>query len=102
MTRERTRVLALTRSSGRRLLHQALKPEQPGRIGREHLADVRLGVAEVEAHCDPEPEALERADVSSLVTRMMKTPVTANRVLSCLRKMFNMAEVWGLRNDSTK
>jgi integrase len=32
---------------------------------------------------------------------MKKTPVTANRVLSCLRKMFNMAEVWGFRNDST-
>lgn len=32
---------------------------------------------------------------------MKKTPVTANRVLSCLRKMFNMAEVWGFRDDST-
>jgi integrase len=27
--------------------------------------------------------------------------VTANRVLSCLRKMFNMAEVWGFRDDGT-
>jgi integrase len=42
-----------------------------------------------------------RSDVSSLITRMKKTPVTANRVLSCLRKMFNMAEVWGLRDDGT-
>ena len=42
-----------------------------------------------------------RSDVSSLITRMKKTPTTANRVLSCLRKMFNMAEVWGLRDDST-
>jgi len=32
---------------------------------------------------------------------MKKTPVTANRVLSCLRKMFNMAEVWGFRDDGT-
>jgi integrase len=32
---------------------------------------------------------------------MKKTPVTANRVLSCLRKMFNMAEVWGFRVDGT-
>ena len=32
---------------------------------------------------------------------MKKTPVTANPVLSCLRKMFNMAEVWGVRDDST-
>lgn len=42
-----------------------------------------------------------RSEVSSLITRMKKTPVAANRVLSCLRKMFNMAEVWGLREDST-
>ncbi|MPZ38330.1 MAG: tyrosine-type recombinase/integrase [Rhizobiales bacterium] len=45
--------------------------------------------------------AVTRSDVSSLVTRMKNTPVTANRVLSCLRKMFNMAEVWGFRDDGT-
>jgi integrase len=44
---------------------------------------------------------VKRPDVSSLVTRMKKTPVTANRVLSCLRKMFNMAEIWGFRDDGT-
>jgi integrase len=32
---------------------------------------------------------------------MKKTPVTANRVLSCLHKMFNMAEIWGFREDGT-
>ncbi len=42
-----------------------------------------------------------RSDVSGLITRMKNTPVTANRVLSCLRKMFNMAEIWGLRDDGT-
>jgi site-specific recombinase XerD len=40
-----------------------------------------------------------RSDVSGLITRMKNTPVTANRVLSCLRKMFNMAEIWGFRDD---
>ena len=44
---------------------------------------------------------ITRSDVSSLVTGMKNTPVTANRVLSCLRKMFNMAEVWGFRDDGT-
>ena len=44
---------------------------------------------------------ITRADVAGLITRMKKTPVTANRVLSCLRKMFNMAEVWGFRDDGT-
>jgi integrase len=42
-----------------------------------------------------------RSHVSNLITRMKKTAVTANRVLSCLRKMFNMAEVWGFRDDGT-
>jgi integrase len=39
--------------------------------------------------------------VSGFIARMKATPVTANRVLSCLRKMFNMAEVWGFRDDGT-
>jgi integrase len=44
---------------------------------------------------------VSRADVSDLIVRMKATPVTANRVLGCLRKMFNMAEVWGYRGDGT-
>ena len=42
-----------------------------------------------------------RSNVSNLITQMKKTPVTANRILSCLRKMFNMAEIWGFRDDGT-
>jgi Arm DNA-binding domain/Phage integrase, N-terminal SAM-like domain len=33
-----------------------------------------------------------RADIAGLITRMKKMAVTANRVLSCLHKMFNMVE----------
>jgi len=44
---------------------------------------------------------VSRPDISGLITRMKKTPVTANRVLSCLHKMFNMAEIWGFREDGT-
>ena len=44
---------------------------------------------------------ITRPDVSALIAQMKNTPVTANRVLSCLRKMFNMAEVWGFRDDGT-
>jgi integrase len=32
---------------------------------------------------------------------MKNTPVTANRVLSCVRKIFNLAEVWSFRDDGT-
>jgi integrase len=42
-----------------------------------------------------------RADISSLMKKMAKTPTTANRVLSAVRKMFNMAEVWGMRSDGS-
>ena len=42
-----------------------------------------------------------RADVSDLMKRMSKAPTNANRVLSALRKMFNLAEVWGLRPDGS-
>jgi hypothetical protein len=38
-----------------------------------------------------------RAEISSLMKKMAKTPPNANRVLSAMRKMFNMAEVWGMR-----
>ena len=42
-----------------------------------------------------------RADISSLMKKMAKFPTNANRVLSAVRKMFNMAEVWGLRPDGS-
>ena len=44
---------------------------------------------------------LTRADVTALLKRMERTPATANHVLACLRKMFNMAEVWGYRRDGS-
>ncbi|WP_106639801.1 tyrosine-type recombinase/integrase [Allosphingosinicella vermicomposti] len=43
--------------------------------------------------------AVKRADIADLVARMRHTPTTANRVLCCLRKIFNLAEVWGYRPD---
>jgi hypothetical protein len=42
-----------------------------------------------------------RADMAILMKRMERSPVAANRVLACLRKMFNMAEVWGHRPDGS-
>jgi integrase len=42
-----------------------------------------------------------RADISDLMNKLSKTPPHANRVLSTVRKMFNMAELWGLRPDGT-
>ena len=42
-----------------------------------------------------------RADIAHLMKRMAKTPTNANRVLAVVRKMFNMAEVWGMRPDGS-
>jgi integrase len=44
---------------------------------------------------------VKRSEVAGVIARMKNTPVTANRVLACLSKMFNMAEVWGFRDDGT-
>lgn len=46
-------------------------------------------------------EAVTRADIQKLHHYMRRTPVAANRVFALLRKMFNLAEVWGLRPDGT-
>lgn len=42
-----------------------------------------------------------RADVAELHHALRKTPYQANRVLSVLSKMFNLAELWGLRTDGS-
>lgn len=44
---------------------------------------------------------VRRPDVIALMTRMSKAPTTANRTMACLRKMFNLAEVWGYRPDGS-
>lgn len=44
---------------------------------------------------------LTRMDVAEVMRDMAKIPSTANRTLSCLSKMLNMAEVWGYRPDGS-
>jgi integrase len=44
---------------------------------------------------------ITRADIANLMKKMSKTPTNANRVLAAVRKMFNMAEVWGMRPDGS-
>ncbi|MDR2011899.1 MAG: tyrosine-type recombinase/integrase [Rhodanobacter sp.] len=44
---------------------------------------------------------MTRTDVAALMRQMAGIPVTANRVMSCVRKMLNMAEVWGYRPDGS-
>ncbi|MGE0596156.1 MAG: tyrosine-type recombinase/integrase [Hyphomonadaceae bacterium] len=42
-----------------------------------------------------------RVDVANLILKLKDTPTTANHTLACLRKMFNLAELWGYRPDGT-
>lgn len=44
---------------------------------------------------------VKRSEIADLIGRMRDTPAAANHTLSLIRKMFNMAELWGLRPDGT-
>jgi integrase len=44
---------------------------------------------------------LTRQDVNRLHQKLAGTPVAANRTLALLRKMMNLAELWGLRPDGS-
>ncbi|MDB6045689.1 MAG: integrase [Gammaproteobacteria bacterium] len=67
---------------------------------------VESNVGYIELHIVPSlgnrkvPE-VTRADILDLMKRLQHKQVTANRVLSCLRKMFNLSEVWGYRPDGS-
>ncbi|MBP2292238.1 tyrosine-type recombinase/integrase [Azospirillum rugosum] len=44
---------------------------------------------------------ISRDDVASLHRRLAETPYQANRALALLSKLFNLAELWGMRPDNT-
>ncbi|VVE83016.1 tyrosine-type recombinase/integrase [Pandoraea sputorum] len=44
---------------------------------------------------------VKRPDVAAAMKKMAHKPAEANRAFSVMRKMFNMAEVWGYRPDGT-
>ena len=46
-------------------------------------------------------EAVNRQDIAKLHHDLRDTPFQANRVMALCSKMFNLAEKWGLRPDST-
>ena len=46
-------------------------------------------------------EDIQRSDIFELHHGMRETPYQANRTLGVLSKMFNLAELWGLRTDGS-
>ena len=80
------------------MLEHALGKKKPrGAEGeRQMLRDVillRLGRRKV--------EAITRSEVVKLHHGLGATPYSANRVLALLSKMFNLAERWGVRPETT-
>ncbi len=45
--------------------------------------------------------SVSRTDIAELHNSMRDTPGAANRVLALLSKMFNLAEMWGMREEGT-
>ena len=46
-------------------------------------------------------DEVERVHISDLHHKHRNTPYQANRILEVVRKMFNLAEAWGLRKDGS-
>ena len=44
---------------------------------------------------------VKRPDVAGMMKKMVHKPAEENRTFSVMRKMFNLAEVWGFRTDGT-
>ena len=59
----------------------------------ELFIEPRIGIRKV--------TEIQRSDIAELHHGMRNTPYQANRTLGVLSKMFNMAEVWGLRPDGS-
>jgi hypothetical protein len=85
--------LTMAELAERYLAEHAIKKKSGDEDRRKLEADIlpvigRLKVAKVTV-----------ADISTLHARMKGRPVAANRVLALLRKMFNLAERWGLHQE---
>jgi len=82
-----------------RYLEEHARPKKkPSSVKMDEL-NLRLHVRPRLGHrrvCD-----VNRADIARLHHEMRATPGAANRVLALIRKMLNLAECWGLRDDGS-
>ena len=97
--RDADRKAATVKALGKRFLDQYVpdhcKPSTAYEYRRsvELFVDPKIGNRKV--------TDVQRSDIAELHHGMRKTPYQANRTLGVLSKMFNMAEVWGLRPDGS-
>jgi hypothetical protein len=77
------------------LLQAAQQAQHPARVSGRHrpLHRPMLGRMKV--------QDVKRPDVATAMKKMAHKPAEANRAFSVMRKMFNLAEVWGHRPDGT-
>lgn len=99
MQRDADRRAATVRLLGQRFLKDYVLDHCKESTAREYQRSVELFI-------DPriggrKVTEIQRKDIAELHHAMRKTPYQANRTLGVLSKMFNMAEVWGLRPDGS-
>ena len=97
--RDADRKAATVKALGRRFLDEYVPDHCKASTAYEYRRSVELFV-------DPrignrKVTEIQRSDIAELHHGMRKTPYQANRTLGVLSKMFNMAEVWGLRPDGS-
>lgn len=97
--RDQARIAPTMKGLGERFLkeHAAVrcKPSTQAEYRRsvELFVNRRIGTRRV--------TDIERRDIAELHHALRETPYQANRTLGVLSKMFNLAEVWGLRPDGS-
>jgi integrase len=82
-----------------RYLEEHARPKKKPSSARTDEANLRLHV--LPALGTRQVTDVARFDIARLHHEMRATPGAANRVLALLSKMFNLAEVWGLRPDGS-
>ena len=99
MQRDADRKAATVKLLGQRFLEEYVPDHCKESTANEYRRSVELFI-------DPgignrKVTDLQRKDIAELHHAMRRTPYQANRTLGVLSKMFNMAEVWGLRPDGS-
>ena len=98
--RDKGRKAATMKVLGRRFLEEYVpvhcKPSTAYEYRRsvKFFIDPRIGTRKV--------TEIQRSDIAELHHGMRETPYQANRTLGVLSKMFNLAELWGLRPDGSE
>ncbi len=97
--RDKGRMAATMKVLGKRFLEEYVpvhcKPSTAYEYQRsvKFFIDPRIGTRKV--------TEIQRSDIAELHHGMRETPYQANRTLGVLSKMFNLAELWGLRPDGS-